>query len=248
MKSALSRRFNPILDSVFDGARWTILLAPVLFGLPGVVRAQTALAYDTPGYAETVTYEEVEEETSEPTGSSAPTRALGEFGPFHVSGTDRVDMEGVVDSRSPAQFAALLARHPGIKTLVMHDCPGSRDDDANLELARMVRKAGIDTVLPADGSIRSGAVELFLAGNHRRAAAGAEIGVHSWIDEEGRQATDFAPTAPVHQAYIRYYQEIGMKPEQAHAFYDFTNHAAPATSVHFMTAAEVRKFGLLTDS
>jgi hypothetical protein len=157
-------------------------------------------------------------------------------------------MEGLITSSTPAAFAALLAQHPGIKTLVMHDCPGSEDDDANLALARMVRKAGIDTVLPADGSIRSGAVELFLAGKRRSAAAGAEIGVHSWIDEDGHQATDFPANAPVHNAYIRYYVDMGMDAAKAHAFYDFTNHAAPATSVHYMTRAEVEKFGLLTDS
>ncbi len=246
MKSLLSRQITSLLDALFGGARWALLLAPVLFGLPGMARAQASLAYDTPGLVETVTYEE-EEEVVEPTANSRPARALGAFGPFHLSAPDRVDMEGVIDGQSPAHFAALLARNPGIKTLVMHDCPGSEDDDANLALARMVRKAGIDTVLPADGSIRSGAVELFLAGKHRRAAAGAEIGVHSWIDEEGRQATDFAPTAPVHSAYIRYYVDMGMKPDQAHAFYDFTNHAAPASGVHFMTAAEVREYGLLTE-
>ncbi|MEY2927431.1 MAG: hypothetical protein RL367_1908 [Pseudomonadota bacterium] len=246
MQPDLSRKFDLALDALFGSTRWAMLLAPVLFGLPGLARAQATLAYDPPGLVETVTYEE--EETVEPTSSARPARALGSFGPFHVSSPDRVDMDGVIDSSSPADFAALLALHPGIKTLVMHDCPGSQDDDANLALARMVHKAGIDTVLPADGSIRSGAVELFLAGKHRRAAPGAEIGVHSWIDDEGHQATDFAATAPVHNAYIRYYVDMGMPPDQAHAFYDFTNHAAPASGVHYMTSAEVRRFGLLTDS
>jgi hypothetical protein len=246
MMNKLHRQIALILDALFGTARWAMLLAPVLFALPGVARAEGALAYDAPGIVDTVTYEE--EEVSEPAVSSMPARAFGQFGPFQLSAPDRVDMAGVITSSAPAAFAALLAQHPGIKTLVMHDCPGSEDDDANLALARMVRKAGIDTVLPADGSIRSGAVELFLAGKNRRAAAGAEIGVHSWIDEEGRQASDFPPSDPVHAAYIRYYMDIGMDPAKARDFYDFTNRAAPPTGVHYMTRAEVARFGLLTDS
>src|SRR3546814_10235953 len=65
----------------------------------------------------------------------------------------------------------------------MIDCPGSLDEEANLALARAIRRAGMETVVPAGGSVRSGAVELWLAGTVRRAAPDAEFGVHSWADE-----------------------------------------------------------------
>src|SRR3546814_6504196 len=61
---------------------------------------------------------------------------------------------------------------------------------SKLILARAIRRAGMETVVPAGGSIRSGAVELWLAGVTRRAAPDAEFGVHSWADEYGREAND----------------------------------------------------------
>jgi hypothetical protein len=237
-----------LLDRLIDGARWMILVLPLFFALPGIARADAALAYASPEVADTLTYSEAAIFSDDDQDLVAPTSALASFGPFRVTASDRVDMDGVVESDSPARFAALLRRYPGIQTLVMHDCPGSDDDDANLALARMVHRAGIDTLVPADGSIRSGAVELFLAGKTRHAQPGAEIGVHSWVDENGFEATDFPPTDPVHSAYIRYYIDMGMDPAIARAFYDFTNRAAPSSGVHFMTLSEVRKFGLITPS
>ena len=116
--------------------------------------------------------------------------AQARFGPFSVINGQTARMAGDVDGRTPRQFAAMLAAHPGIKRLEMLDCPGSLDEAANLILARAIRRAGMETVVPSGGSVRSGAVELWLAGAVRRAAPDAEFGVHSWIDEEGREAND----------------------------------------------------------
>ena len=71
-----------------------------------------------------------------------------------------------------------------------------------------------------------GGVELFLAGAKRRAAPGAEFAVHSWRDEDGMEADDFAESDPVHQEYVAYYREIGMTADKARAFYAMTNSAA----------------------
>jgi hypothetical protein len=245
MNKPILSRFALLFDTLFGGLRWSLLLAPVLFALPGVARADAILDYEMPAFADTLTYEETLI-TRAP--DETPAARSRQFGPFRVSAPDRVDMEGLITSDTPAAFAALLKHYPAVRMLVMHDCPGSEDDEANLSLSRMVRRAGLDTFVPATGSIRSGAVELFLAGRHRQAAPGAEIGVHSWVDEEGYEATDYPPSDPVHQDYIRYYVDMGMSPAQARAFYDFTNRAAPSSGVHYMSRAEVRQFGLTTDS
>jgi hypothetical protein len=100
--------------------------------------------------------------------------------------------------------------------------------------------------VPATGSIRSGGVELFLAGVRRRADKGAEIGVHSWSDSDGLQATDYPAGDPVHRPYLSFYADMGMKPDMARAFYDFTNKAAPFDGLHVMTAAEIAAYGLVT--
>ena len=102
--------------------------------------------------------------------------AKARFGPFSVIDASTVRMAGDVTSASPRQFAAMLATFPGLRRLEMVDCPGSLDEEANLILARAIRRQGMETVVPAGGSIRSGAVELWLAGATRRAGAGSGWG------------------------------------------------------------------------
>jgi hypothetical protein len=157
---------------------------------------------------------------------AVPSRSpIARFGPFHIVSPDRAELIGSIESETPAQFRALLRAFPGLKQIDMLDCPGTGDDEANLSLARMVRKAGIATYVPNGGSVRSGGVELFLAGATRKADQGAEFAVHSWRDEDGLEAEDFAENDPVHLAYIAYYREMGMSEAKARDFYAMTNSA-----------------------
>ena len=169
---------------------------------------------------ETVAYEWVEEAQPAPT---ATAKSFASFGPFLVVAADRVELQGSIESDTPAQFKALLRAYPGIKQIDMVDCPGTGDDEANLALARMIRKAGIATYVPNGGSVRSGGVELFLAGVKRSAAPEAEFAVHSWLDEDGMEPDDFAENDPVNREYVDYYREMGMSPDKAKAFYALTN-------------------------
>ena len=176
----------------------------------------------------------------------APTRAtLGHararYGPFSVIDGATVRMAGDVTSATPRQFAAMLAAHPGLKRLEMVDCPGSLDEEANLVLARAIRRQGMETVVPAGGSIRSGAVELWLAGTTRRAAPDAEFGVHSWADEYGREAKDYPANDPVHAEYLGYYREMGLDAGKAREFYALTN-ATPFDDVRYLTRDDMARF------
>jgi hypothetical protein len=200
-----------------------------------ITTATTTIEYDPAGDDESLTY--VDEADQTPKGS------LGHFGPFYVTDAKTVTMVGEVDHNTPAQFKRLLTSYPGVKTLKLVECPGTEDDEANLALARMVRTAGLDTRVPAKGSVRSGGVELFLAGVHRTAEPGAEFGVHSWQDEEGREAKDYPPDAPEHREYLAFYQDMGMAPDAAKAFYAFTN-AQPFSNIHYMTPVELERFHL----
>lgn len=170
--------------------------------------------------------------------------ALASFGPFRVTDLTSAEMLGVVDSRTPGQFAAMLKAFPAIATLRMIECPGSEDDEANLRLARMVRRAGIETVVPAGGSVRSGAVELFLAGVKRRADSHAEFAVHSWRDELGREARDLPEGDPVHREYIDFYREMGLSEDSAHRFYALTN-SVPYDDAVYLAPLQLAAMGLL---
>ncbi|WP_439569458.1 alpha/beta hydrolase [Sphingopyxis sp.] len=168
-------------------------------------------------------------------------RARAHYGPFAVIDATTVRMAGDVTSATPRQFAAMLAAFPGLKRLEMVDCPGSLDEEANLILARAIRRAGMETVVPSGGSVRSGAVELWLAGSTRRAAADAEFGVHSWADDTGREANDYAASDPVHAEYLGYYREMGMDDAKARAFYALTNNT-PFDEVRYLTRDDMARF------
>ncbi len=153
----------------------------------------------------------------------SPNHSVATFGPFRVIAADTVELKGSIESDTPAQFKAMLRAFPAIREIVMLDCPGTGDDEANLALARMVRKAGIATFVPNGGSVRSGGVELFLAGSKRRAAPEADFAVHSWLDEDGMEADDFPESDPINREYVNYYREMGMSADRAKAFYALTN-------------------------
>jgi len=160
------------------------------------------------------------------------------YGPFRVLDGARAALVDVTDARSPALFAAMLRDHPGIAVIEMIDCPGTEDDLANLRLGRMIRERGIATHVPVGGSVRSGGVELFLAGARRSADPGAEFAVHSWMDDTGLEPGDYAATAPENRRYIDYYRQMGMSPIEAEAFYAMTN-SVPFSSARWFGAGEM---------
>ncbi|ATW03198.1 hypothetical protein [Sphingorhabdus sp. YGSMI21] len=193
-----------------------LLLALLLFP------AQPALSASS--YIVTETVEVFEYDLLEPEAQAEPAgAAYGNYGPFRVVAADTVEMTGTVDSYTPALFRQMMKHFPGIKRIEMLDCDGSVDEEANLRLARMIRNAGISTHVPAGGSVRSGAVELFLAGVRRTAHRNAEFVVHSWMDEDGREANDYPANDPVHSEYLDYYAEMGVPRGTAQEFYALTN-------------------------
>ena len=161
------------------------------------------------------------------------------FGPFRIVAEDRAALVDVTDAASPRQFEAMLRAHPGIRTIEMVECPGTADDTANLRLGRMIRARGLATHVPAGGSVRSGAVELFLAGTIRQIDDGAEFAVHSWRDSDGLEPEDFAADAGPNRAYLDYYREMGLSRPQA--FYAMTN-AVPNAEARWLDAAEMRSW------
>ena len=168
-------------------------------------------------------------------------QGIARFGPFRVLDGSRAALVDVTDARSPAQFEAMLRAFPGISLIEMIDCPGTEDDRANLKLGRMIHARQITTYVPQGGSVRSGGVELFLAGKQRIADPGAEFAVHSWADEDGREAKDYPADAPENRAYLDYYAEMGMTAAQAKAFYAMTN-SVPFDDARWLTANDIAQW------
>ena len=216
--------------------RLLALLLPILALTAAPVAAQVVTVSETVEVTQ-----EVSEGGSERFVATAPAdlpQGIASFGPFRVLDSGRAALVGATDEASPAQFAAMLRAYPGIALIEMIECPGTEDDGANLRLGRMIHARGISTHVPAGGSVRSGGVELFLAGKNRIADPGAEFAVHSWADEDGREAKDYPVDAPENRAYITYYEEMGMPEPQARAFYAMTN-SVPNTQAKWLGSADI---------
>lgn len=174
--------------------------------------------------------------------SAAQSKAIATYGSFRVVSPNRVEMIGTTDSYSLDRFNQMIASFPAIKQIDMVDVSGTIDDEVNLELAAKINALGIATHIPQYGSVRSGGVELFLAGKKRTAHPTANFAVHSWRDEDGFEPHDYAANDPVHAAYINYYQRIaGMNAAQARDFYWMTN-SAPHDSMINLTVNDMAKY------
>lgn len=167
----------------------------------------------------------------------APT-GIAAYGPFRVLDDRRAALVDVTDSLSPRDFALMLRDFPNIAALEMIECPGTDDDRANLQLGRLIRGAELTTIVPQGGSVRSGAVELFLAGARREMAAEAEFAVHAWMDDLGRGPSDFSMNAEQNRIYLDYYRDMGMADAEARAFYAMTN-SVVNEEAKWMTGSEM---------
>lgn len=154
-------------------------------------------------------------------------------------------LRGELGSGTFRQAQYLRKFHPEIDTILFQEVPGSVNDEINVETGRLIRQAGYTTIVPEDGFIASGGVDLFAAGVRRIIHDGAQVGVHAWGDPfEDVVAQDLPRTHPAHRMQIQYFQEmLPNGPE----FYFFTLQAAPFDDIHFMTRKEIQDWRLTTE-
>ncbi|MFT5759679.1 MAG: pimeloyl-ACP methyl ester carboxylesterase [Alteromonadaceae bacterium] len=157
--------------------------------------------------------------------------------------SDTVYMNGVIGSDTLTVMQELFNTYPQITTMVMQNVPGSMDDEINLLASMEIRNRGINTHIPADGMVASGGSDMFLAGVKRTIETGAKIGVHSWSDGSGKAALYYPRDHQAHVIYLDYYNAIGITTD----FYWYTLVAAPADSIHWMTAEEIALYGVLAE-
>lgn len=161
---------------------------------------------------------------------------------FEVDGTEAT-MSGLINSSTPDDVRALIAENPEVTTIVMLEVQGSIDDVANLEASLLIREAGLNTHLNADGLVASGGVDFYLAGVERTFEPGATFGVHSWADLAGTEGKDIPQDDPEHDKYLDYYDQVGISAD----FYWFTLEAAPADDIYIMTPEDLETYGFATN-
>ncbi|MFK7744837.1 MAG: alpha/beta hydrolase [Roseobacter sp.] len=152
-------------------------------------------------------------------------------------------MNGEIDRSTPRKLSRALQRYPDAQWIALEYVPGSNDDEANLQAARLVRQAGLSTIVLSDSLIASGGTDFFLAGVNRVVRPGACIGVHAWSDDSiATPASQLPRNHPEHSMYLQYYRELGV-PDK---FYWFTLQAASADGMHYMSQNELNAFGVAT--
>lgn len=166
------------------------------------------------------------------------------FGIFTIVDDATVEMDGDISRTTFTDFNEMVAAYPNLQQINMNEVPGSTDDDTNLKVAKLVHDRKMRTHILDNGAIASGGVDFFLAGVQRTMGENTMIGVHSWSDGE-KEATDYPPDHIEHQLYINYYVSVGFTQAEAEAFYFYTIHAAPAPSIHYMTAEEIDQYHIL---
>lgn len=168
-----------------------------------------------------------------------------DYGIFSMQNDTTVVMDGLIDSDISTYWDNYIQAFPNTTYMIMMDCPGSTDDEANWDASKNIHAAGIHIHLPSHAVIASGAVDLFLSGRKRTREAGSQLGVHSWSDGAGNEATDYPVGHEEHQGAIDYYQAIGFSLSDAEAFYYFTINAASAEDIHWMTDDEISFYKIL---
>ena len=158
---------------------------------------------------------------------------------FNTDG-GRMIAHGVVGPHALEAFSDAVAQNPNVTTLVLEWVPGSADDAVNLQLGRVIHTMGLKTVVPAEGLVASGGTDLFLAGVVREVQDGGCVGVHTWSGPDG-PGSETPRTAAVHAVYLRYYRDIDIDG----SFYWFTLDAAGPDDIHWMTAEELSRFGVV---
>jgi hypothetical protein len=160
---------------------------------------------------------------------------------FDIDGTIAI-VTGTIDISTPSRVMELILHHPEVDTLILLDCPGSIDDDSSMLACQLIRHHGLTTMVPADGEVASGGVDLFLSGANRVAEPGARFGVHSW-GGVGESGADLPRDDEEHEMYLEFCRDM----EIPEAFYWFTIDAASPEDIHWMTREELDRFNCVTE-
>jgi hypothetical protein len=164
-----------------------------------------------------------------------------------VRGGKYLFLEGTINSKSNKKIRKILRDHPAVRTLVLTSVPGSTGDDSYLELGKFINRRGLSTYVPSKGSVSSGGTDLFLAGKRRILGKDAEVGVHSWSDDDGsgsgeKHGKDIRRDHDLHKPFLDYYPAIKIPI----AFYWYTLEFDP-DGMHWMSHDEMKKYRVFTD-
>jgi len=167
---------------------------------------------------------------------------------FFEAGSSTITVEGsnamingTLGTKTYIQMNELIQNNTEVTTLVLQKIDGSINDAINMHTSRLVRNAQLTTLIPADGDVNSGGVDLFAEGLKRTYIAGGKVGVHSWCCIDGKSAHLLPREHSAHGAQLTYFKEVLGK-DLGPAFYFFTLNAATFDNIHVMTLQELQTY------
>ncbi len=171
-----------------------------------------------------------------------------DFPPFYVSDDHQsAVLDGVIDSNSYFQFTRMLSQHTNIRTIFFDQALGSLNDDVTFQIGRLIDSRGIDTHLLSNGTIASGAVDIFLAGRNRTRGFNTLVGVNSWSDSFGNEGANYPSNSIVHDFYLNYYTSIGYSSQFANDFYFFSIDAASSNQLYYLNEGDIQFYRIFTN-
>lgn len=91
---------------------------------------------------------------------------------------DIIRLGGGISRALPGALDAILDRHPQVRTVLL-DSPGG-EVLGSLSTAELIRRRGLNTMVPFNSDCASACVILLAGGVERRVAPGTKVGVHAW--------------------------------------------------------------------
>jgi len=76
---------------------------------------------------------------------------------------DKAFLNGGLGTVTYRQIKDMIENHPEVKTIVFGSIIGSGNDSVNMHTGRLIREAGLSTMVLGDSNIASGGVDLFCA-------------------------------------------------------------------------------------
>lgn len=160
------------------------------------------------------------------------------MGPMVVTVTgDVVRLGGGISRALPSALDAILDRHPQVRTVLL-DSPGG-EIFGGLSTAELIRRRGLNTMVPFNSDCASACVILLAAGVERRVAPGTKVGVHAWRYARPVGADVFEKDAI---ALRSTFVGLGISGDIVDLMV-----ATPHASIRWLTHKEMRDLKLITD-
>ena len=144
-------------------------------------------------------------------------------------------ISGTLGTSVHAGLLALKEKTPNIKALYLSDIIGSNDVEMTGKAMEFIMDNNLSTYVPKDSFIKSGGVDLFMAGTKRYVSEGAKVFIHNFGGEINSQYG---------QATMQYLKGLYDRAGIHNSFFAFMR-KVPSTNLYEMTPNELQQYNII---